>query len=247
VESFCHGIEDHMSYLNGLWADFRFALRGLRKNLLFAALAILALGLGIGATTIIFSAIDGILLEPFPYRNPHRLVTFSIHDVTGPKDDAVSWFTVPEFTAFREQNHVFEDMLGVDYFDVLYPTKEGTQLFTGCWVTGNVSSFLGMRPYLGRPLVPQDAMPGAPPVFAMTYASWSKNFGRNPKILGTTMILNDVPRTLLEILPPRFVMGGADFWLPIHAGHADIPDAAAGNSPMYFDAYERLKPKLSRL
>lgn len=234
-----------MKYVNGLWPDLRFALRGLRKDLRFAALAILALGLGIGATTIIFSAIDGILLEPFPYRNPERLVMFSIHDVTRPQIDGASAFTVPEFTDFREQNHVFEDMLGVDYFDVVYATKEGTQLFTGCSVTGNVSSFLGMKPYLGRPLLPEDAMPGAPPVFAMTYALWSKEFDRDPKILGTTMILNGVPRMLVEILPPRFVMGGADFWMPIYVGHADIPDTDAGNLPLYLDAFERLKPGVS--
>jgi putative ABC transport system permease protein len=238
-------IEDEMSHLNGLWQDFRFALRGLRKDLRFAALAILALGLGIGATTIIFSAIDGILLEPFPYRNPDRLVRFSIHDVTRPHEDGASAFTVPEFTAFREQNHVFEDVLGVDYFDVVYPTKEGTQLFEGCWVTANVSSFLGMKPYLGRPLIPHDATPGAPPVFAMTYAAWSKDFDRDPKILGRTMVLNGEPRTLVEILPPRFIMAGADFWMPIHAGHADIPDATAGNSPLYLDAFERLKRGVS--
>jgi putative ABC transport system permease protein len=230
-----------MSYLSGLWPDFRFALRGLRKHLRFAGLAILSLALGIGATTVIFSAIDGILLEPFPYRAADRLVQFYIHDVTRPKENGASSFSVPEFTDFREQNHVFEDMLGVNYLDVLYATREGTQIVTGCWVTGNVSEFLGMKPFLGRRLSPEDAMPGAPPVFAMTSVLWSKQFNRDPKILGTTMILNGVPRTLVEILPPRFIMAGADIWMPIPVGHADIPNSSAGNLPLYLTAFEHLK------
>jgi putative ABC transport system permease protein len=234
-----------MSYLSGLWLDCRFALRRLRKDLRFAGLAILALALGIGATTVIFSAIDGILLEPFPYRDADRLVDFYIHDVTRPHENGRIYFTVPEFTDFREQNHVFEDMLGANYIDVLYTNKEGTQLFSGCWVTGNVSDFLGMKPLLGRPLTPEDAMPGAPPVFAMTDALWAKQFNRDPKILGTTMILNGAPRTLVEIMPPRFTLAGADIWMPINAGHTDVPDSDTGNLPLYLTATERLKPGIS--
>ena len=93
-----------------------------------------------------------------------------------------------------------------------------------------------MKPLLGRPLTPEDAMPAAPPVFAMTDALWAKQFNRDPKILGTTMILNGAPRTLVEIMPPRFTLAGADIWMPINAGHTDVPDSDLGNLPLHLTA-----------
>ena len=118
------------------------ALRGLRKDLRFASLAIVALALGLGATTIIFSVINGILLEPFPFRDADRLVALMIHNAAQPGNDGRNFFSAPEFSDFREQNHVFEDVFGFGYVEVLYTKKEGTQVFNGGWVTGNISDFL---------------------------------------------------------------------------------------------------------
>jgi putative ABC transport system permease protein len=225
-----------------MWQDFRYGLRTLWNARRFAAVAILALALGIGATTVIFSVIDGVMMEPFPYRNADRFVTFFIHDVTRPKGSRRIELSVPEFTDFRDQTqNVFEDMFGFTELDILYTTKEGTDLFQGCWVTGNISNSLGMKPLLGRPLGPQDATPGAPPVFAMTDRLWAKQFNRDPKILGTVMTLNGTPRTLVEIMPPRFVLSGCDIWMPIYVGHANIDNTETGNYPLYLETSEHLR------
>ncbi len=226
--------------------DLRYGVRTLWKDRRFAAVAIFALALGIGATTVIFSVIDGILIEPFPYRNADRFVTFYIHDVTLPKDWMRLGLTVPEFTDFQEQTHdVLEGVLGFSRTNILYTSNGGTDFFAGCWVTDNVSSDLGMKPELGRALSPEDATPGAPPVFAMTDRLWAKQFNRDPKILGTVMTLNGTPRTLVEVTPRRFVLNGCDIWIPIHTGHSDIVNSDTGNLPLYLTTSEHLKPGVS--
>jgi putative ABC transport system permease protein len=227
--------------------DLRYGVRTLWKDRRFAAVAILALALGIGATTVIFSVIDGVLMEPFPYRNADRFVTFFIHDVTRPESQRRIGLTAPEFTDFRDQTRdVFEDVFGFRYLDVLYTNKEGgTDTFNGCWVTGNTSSALGMKPLLGRALSPEDAMPGAPPVFAMSDELWAKQFNRDPKIVGTVMTLNGTQRTLVEIMPPRYVLGGCDVWMPLYVGHTNIDNTETGNYPAYFQSSEHLKRGVS--
>lgn len=236
-----------MQAFGWMWQDFRYGLRTLWKAPRFAAVAILALALAIGATTVIFSVIDGVLMEPFPYRNADRFVTFFIHDVTRPEGSRRIGLTVPEFTDFRDQTRdVFEDMFGFSNLDILYTNKEGgTDLFNGCWVTGNISSALGIKPSLGRALGPEDATPGAPLVFAMTDELWAKQFNRDPKILGTVMTLNGTPRTLVEIMPPRFVLNGCGIWIPIYVGHANIENSETGNYPLYFLSSEHLKRGVS--
>ncbi len=234
-----------MQLFEWLWQDLRYGLRTLWKDRRFAAVAILALALGIGATVVAFSVVDGVLLEPFPIRDSGRFVVFQIHGATWPKEAYRLNLTVPEFTAVREQAHVFEDMIGFSHLNVLYTTPQGTDFFDGCWVTGNVSTALGMQPILGRPIGPQDAAPDSPPVFAMSDRLWARRFSRDPKIVGTVMTLDGASRTLVEILPPRFVLNGCDVWIPIYAGHADIDNNESGNTVLYLANSEHLKPGVS--
>src|SRR5215813_13065223 len=107
--------------MDAMWQDLRYALRTLRQRPTFTAVATLTLALGIGATTVIFSAVDGILIEPFPYRDAGRLTTFYIHDTARPPEQiGRSGFSMPEFMDFRMQSHVLEDLMGTSGLDVLY-------------------------------------------------------------------------------------------------------------------------------
>jgi len=231
-----------MQAVEWIWQDLCYGARTLWKDKRFAAIAILALALGIGAATVMFSVVYAVLISPFPYRNTDRFVTFFIHDATRPKGWRRLGLSVPEFTDFREQTHVFEEVFGFSGLDVLYTANGGADFFDGCWATDNISSALGMKPELGRPLSPSDAEPGAPPVFLMTDRLWTSRFNRDPKILGTVMTLNGTPRTLVEIAPPRYVMIGCDIWIPTYTGHADIINSETGNLPLYLETSEHLKP-----
>jgi putative ABC transport system permease protein len=198
--------------MTSVWQDVRFGLRMLAKNPGFAAVAILTLALGIAATTTIFSVIDSVLLNPFPYKNAHRLATASIRLPGGAE---IPRFPVAAFLDFKEQNHTFDDMIGLAYLGVRFWGREGTQSVQGGWVTSDAFGVLGSRPVLGRPLTSEDGKPGSPPVFVMSYQLWVKEFNKDPKALGITLDLNGTPRTLIAVMPPRFHFGGCEIWIPL--------------------------------
>src|SRR5579864_1873333 len=113
--------------MDALWQDLRYAVRAVRKSPGFVSVAAVTLALGIGATTVVFSAIDGILIHPFPYKDADRLVSFYIHDPKRPRENGRNAFSMPEFMDYREQNHVFEDMMGTGFTDILYTHQGETE------------------------------------------------------------------------------------------------------------------------
>src|SRR5690242_18212707 len=149
--------------MRSIWQDMRYGLRSFRKQPSFVGLAILALAMGIGATTTIFSVIQNVLLDPFPYTNAERVATFYIHDTTNSRPFGRSFFRPPEFLDYQEQSHVFEEVIGGGNEDVLYATREGTEQLNGAYVTPNTFTFLGVPAMLGRTMTPDDAKAGAPP------------------------------------------------------------------------------------
>jgi putative ABC transport system permease protein len=231
-----------MNGLSWLWRDLRFGLRSLRKDPRLSVLAILTLGLGIGAAVAIFSILDSAILDPFPFKDPDRLMTAYVHDPTFPKQNGMNWFTIPQFLDIREQNHSFEDMVGETGFDILYNDGKETFLFDGRLVTPNAFEFLGVKPLLGRWITEEDAKPGSPPVFAISYRLWVKQFNQDPKILGTTMTLNGEPRTLVAIMPPRFLFANGDAYIQIPWNHTDGIYKQVGPFPLMVQTFERLKP-----
>ncbi len=224
--------------MSGWWQDLRYASRTIRKRPGFAAVAIGTLALGIGTSTIIFSAVDGILIEPFIYKDVDRLTSFYIHDVTRPKETGRAGFTMPELMAYREQNRVFEDMMGSAFVDVLYTANGETQLFTGAIVTPNMMEFLGVAPLRGRWIAPNDVRPGAPPIVVMSHRAWTEHFNSDPTLVGKTFTLNNVSRTLIAIMPPRYLPGNADLWIPTAFTREDV---RIDGIPLVLTARGRLK------
>ena len=238
--------------LGGVVRDIRFAMRRFVKEPRFSATAILALGLGIGSTTLIFSLVYNLLFQPFPYRNFQRSAVVRIHDMSETGNDGRGWFSIPEFLAFREQNHVFEDVVGYNNaVNISYNDGNGTrEIFGshgseshagsgGAYVTTNTFDYYGVSPLLGRGIMKEDGKPGAPPVFVMNYTLWQEMFHGDPGILGKAFLINGESRTLVGIMPPRFQIYGAGVWLPIvlDPGSPEIPDG--------LNIIGRLKPGVS--
>src|SRR5687768_10352335 len=159
-----------------MWQDFHYGLRSIRNQPAFTALAVLTLALGIGAATTIFSVIQNVLLDPFPYRDADRVVAIRIHDSTNPQPFGRAGLRTAEFLAYTEQNQVFEDVIGGTFEDVLMTTTEGTEQLAGGVVTPNTFLFLGVSAALGRVTGPADAAPGAAPVVVMSHKMWVKHF-----------------------------------------------------------------------
>src|SRR4029450_306879 len=175
--------------MHTLWQDVRYGFRGIVNRPGFAFLAILTLGLGMGATTTIFSAIQNILLDPFPYTDARRVAAIQIHNLDSARPGGRTFYQAAEFLDLQEQNTVFEEVIGGTNEDVLMTTGEGTELYAGGSVTANLFTFLGVPPVLGRGITAEDAKPGAPAVFVMADKMWLSKFNRDPSILGRTFIL----------------------------------------------------------
>lgn len=217
--------------------DIRYCLRGFRKQPGFLTMAIVALALGIGSATAIFSVVENVLLEPFPYRQAERIVSVQVHDLQRSQPGGRGAYTTPEFLELRRQTHTLEDMVGVNNLDVLYATREGTERLQGVRVTSNTFQFLGIQPIRGRGLLPEDGKQGAPPVFVMSYKMWVKYCDQDPQVLGKTFRFNNETRTLVGIMPPRFTYFAGDIWYP-HDPDPGEPDADRS----YFFLQGRPKP-----
>jgi putative ABC transport system permease protein len=220
--------------------DLRYGVRTLIKDRAFLFTAVLALALGIGSTTAIFSVIDNVLLEPFPYTDGQRLMAIMIHDNSSSDSFGREFFEPPEYLDFQEQNHVFDRSIGLRSEGVLMTGAGAPESFRGAGVTGNTFEFLGIAPLLGRALTPEDAKPGAPPAFVLSYKAWRNKFALDRSIVGKTYTLNGIPTTLVGIMPKRFAWWGADLWRPTFVNRAD-----AGQNASFVFLLGHLKPGLT--
>jgi len=202
--------------LDNLFRDFRFALRNLRKDRRFAFIAILALALGIGASTVVFSVVYSVFFHALPYKDFNRSVVIGTHDLSNVGGGKVRlYFSPEEVRALREQNHVFEELIAYARMRPTYDDGKSIRFFSfGAVVSPNTFDYMGVPPLLGRAISQEDGRPGAPPVFVMNYRLWQREFGGDPKILGTIFVLNGKPTTLVGIMPLQFNAFGANFWLP---------------------------------
>src|SRR5437016_5327943 len=188
-----------LASVKALGHDLRYAVRTLWRNRGFAMVSIATLGLGIGAATAIFSVIDNVLLEPFPYQGAGRMVFPRIHNPQQSQDDGRQGYTATEFLELAENNHVFDGITAAADEPVLYKHGEGTEQFDGAHVTPGTFEFFGMPALHGRVMQPSDYELGAPPVFVMRYKTWMERFNGDLSILNKTFVLNGTTRTLIGI------------------------------------------------
>ena len=197
--------------------DVRFAFRTLRASPGFTAVAVLTLGLGIGANTAIFSVINGVLLRPLPYANADRLVL--IRQAAPGSGRPLVNVSIREYFDYREQATADFDAL-VEYhqmnFDLLR-RGDPDRVDTGV-VSHNFFEVLGIHPILGRTFRAEDDMPGAEPVLILSYTYWRTKFGGDPNIVGQVFQMNDRPHTVVGVLPnvPHYPQEN-DVYMPVLA------------------------------
>jgi putative ABC transport system permease protein len=205
-----------LALVDGLVRDFRYAFRSLRKDYRFSLTAILALALGIGASTVVFSVVYNAIFETVPYKSFSRLVVLRIDNLA----NAGGWrgrayFFSNEVRAIRENNHVFEETIAYENRRDFYRNgKSGYYLPFGAAVTANTFDFLGVAPLFGRGFSPEDSKPDSPPVFVISYKLWRNEFGEDPQILGKKFVLDDRVTTLVGVMRPGFEAFAANYWMP---------------------------------
>jgi putative ABC transport system permease protein len=217
-------------FFASLRQDLRYALRQLQRNPGFAVVAILTLGLGIGASTAIFSVIDNVLLEPYPYKDVAHIIYPRVHGARQGPDEGRQGFSSDELLEFGGQNHSFDSVIGTSDDPVLYKHGAGVEWLYGADMTPGSFEFFGMPALYGRVFQPADYKPGAPPVFVLRYKAWKTRFNGDPNVLNKVFVLNGTARTLVGIMPPRFGWYDADLWIPktprsgMSIGFAGLPE-----------------------
>jgi putative ABC transport system permease protein len=191
--------------IDGLASDLRCALRGLRQRPGFAAVVVLTLALGIGATTAIFSVVNGVLLRPLPYQRAGQLVM-----IWGWRaQKAQAELSVPEYWELREQAHSFERVAAFADGSVNLTGSGTPERLRMGFVTADALPVLGVAPALGRGVAADDDLPGRPPVVLLSDGLWRRRFGADRGVVGRTVILDDAPTTVIGVMRPGFQ-------LPLH-------------------------------
>lgn len=185
--------------------DLRFALRSLRKAPGFTAAAVLTLALGIGANTAIFSVADGVLLRPTPFRDIGRLMmVWETDRKSGTSREPAS---IPDYLDFTQRATRFAGLAAFAGSEVNLTPEDGEPARLAALVVSHqFFSLLGLAPVVGRGFTEEEDRPGGPPVAVISEDLWERLFQRNPAAVGSTVRLNDVPRTIVGVLPR-----GADF------------------------------------
>jgi putative ABC transport system permease protein len=188
--------------------DLRYALRLLTKSPAFTALVVLTLAVGIGANTAIFSIVDATLLRPLPYPEPNRLVHLS---ETG--DMNISY---PNFEDWCAAQDVFSALAIYRTDGCKLKTPSGAEEISIAQVSADFFSAVGVHAFQGRDLTANDDRTGAAPVAWLTYPAWQRFFAGDPKILGQSVLLDEVPTNVVGILPASFrFYRDADVYVPI--------------------------------
>ena len=196
--------------------DLAYAARMLRRNPGFTATVVLTLGLGIGATTAIFTVVNAVLLRPLPYPEPDRLVYIAM-SFGEPGDHAFSF--TPDYTAWQNHNRTLSQIAGYRMFQANFTGGGEAERITGGYATMSLFPLLGVQPAMGRTFRPEEDRPGGPPVAILSHAFWKRRFGGDPSVIGKALTLDADTYTVVGVLPATFLIpdrheSDYDLWVP---------------------------------
>jgi putative ABC transport system permease protein len=218
--------------------DARYAIRQLVKAPAFTIVAVATLALGIGATTSIFSVVNGVLLQPLPYPHSDRLVR--VHEIV----PQYGLFSVAPANVFdwQRQNHVFENLAAYNPTSATLLGTEGPDRVQGVLVSWNLFQTLGAAPAIGSPFTPDEDKPDANNVIIISDAMWRNRFGSDRAVLGRAINLNGVPVTVIGVMPAGFYFPTRtpEFWRPMGLNPVD-----ATRGGHFLGVVARLKPDVT--
>jgi predicted permease len=229
--------------------DLRYGIRMLLKSPGTSIVAVLALALGIGANTAIFSGVSAFLFRPLPVPEPDQLVRqFEITDDRGATDD----LSYPDFVDYRDQNTVFEGIVAESIIQAAISDQKQNDVIWGQVVSGNYFDVLRVNPVLGRTFAPdEDRSPGAVAVVVISHSLWQRRFASDPNIVSKTVELNGRTYNVIGVAPPSFKgtkFGlSLDFWAPMMMVEElnRSPKLLSERDSQWMNVFARLKPGVS--
>jgi predicted permease len=228
---------DRGRFLAGLAQDLRYGFRTLRKNAAFTAVAMLALALGIGANTAIFSVVNGVLLQPLAYPDPGRLMM--IFETTSERSQMSVAY--PNFLDWRRESRSFTDMAATRSDDFNFTGTGEPEHLSGEYVSASLFPILGVTPFMGRGFLPQEDRHDAACAVVIGYGFWKQRLGADPNILGKVLTLNAMSCAVVGVLPPdlRF-RERAQVYVPIEQYDAGLLRERESHPGL--SVFGRLKP-----
>ena len=223
--------------------DIRYAFRMLLKRPSFTVIVVLTLALGIGANTTIFSAIDAVLLNPLPYKDPDRLVVvWETNKQVGDRNEV----TIGNFRDWRSRNQVFDQIGSLFYTDMHLTGIGEPERIKSCVVTTNFFQVLGVQPMLGRSFLSEEEQPGRQFAVILSHDLWQRLFSSDRNLLNKSLTLNGHQVAVVGVMPAGFELQfpssvHVDMWVPMTIGEGDLDRS---NNFLYTLA--RLKPNVSR-
>ena len=240
--------------MSTFFQDLRYGLRSLIKHPGFTLIAVITLGLGVGANTTMFSVVNATLMRSLQVSEPERLI-YVFHGAPG------SVFSYPDYAEFRDQNHSLDGLIAWGGIGVSLSGNGQTDLVNGAIVTGNYFQVLGVNTARGRTITPEDdKTPGAHPVVVISHGMWQRRFGGDENIVGKQLLINGNNFTVIGVAPKEF--GGAQFgvvrdlYIPMmmqaivrpprggYSGEMD-PDLLKKRSNRWLFAIGKLKPAIN--
>jgi putative ABC transport system permease protein len=235
------GATRRMNMFGDIWQDLRYGLRMLVKNPGFTIVAVIALALGIGANSAIFSVVNTVLLRPLPYQEPDRLVMVW-EDATKqgfPRDTPAP----ANYVDWRDQNQVFEGMAAIADLSFNLTGVGEPERIDGRRVSASLFPLLGVEPQLGRTFMPEEDQPGGNRVVIMSHGLWQRRFGSDMSITGKPLTLNGESFTVVGVMPPNFQFPSRDdeLWVPI----AFDSEETANRRGHFLQVIARMKPGIT--
>jgi putative ABC transport system permease protein len=227
--------------------DVRYGFRMLMKRPGFTVVAVVALALGIGANTAIFSVVNAVLLRPLPFKEPERLVAvWETNAKPGTEPNNRNEVALSNFLDWRAQNSVFDQLAALTYASVNLTGVAEPERIQSAVVTTNLFQTLGVEPLAGRAFLPEEENVKSPRAVVISHGLWQRRFGADPGVVGRTLTLNGNPTTVVGIMPQDFqlqfpISMAVDMWLPMRIDGAAAPDRRYH----YLYVLGRMKPGVS--
>ncbi len=201
--------------MQGFLADFRFAVRMLRKNPKFVLVALFSLALGIGINSIIFGLVDALILRPFPFSDPDRMVRLTVRDIAR---NMPARFSVNDFLELKKHTRTLSKVIAIERGGIVIRNEEGGEIFLSQQISEGYFQLLNVQPHLGRFLTPEDSSEN---VLVISYSLWRSRFAGDPNVIGRRVPLYDREATIIGVAPKGFTgterIITADIWCPLES------------------------------
>ncbi len=219
-----------------LLQDIRYALRNLWRSKAFATVATLCLGFGIGLNATIFSVIDGVLLKPYPYTDPDRILVVGEQNQ---RTDSQAGLSYLDMRDWNEANSVFTTIAGVAGRSLTISDRGGEpERYLGAAISWDLFPLLGTSPILGHGFTVEDDRPGAGPVVLLGYDLWTRRYHGDARIVGESILINGKPHVVIGVMPAGFAFpNNQRLWIPLAPVVSQDPRGTRG-----LFSFARMKP-----